>query len=202
MLIAAGARGAYRSVVKLARAAVLDSCGAYFALSRNARSLGPAWSSAAMPVMRRSRSTPGLGLAPARPAISRTLSPFPRVKKKGSFMPVPMAAPQARSEFRTAAEAELLDPVVGFLREPEGITQAQRPERGFPNQTHTDRAAHVHCIVDRTRHRIGEVLGAKGRTDITRDDLASGGGGRSAPLNSQRAGHRGRRDPDLLLHWG
>ncbi len=51
-----------------------------------------------------------------------------------------MAAPQARSEFRTAAEAELLDPVVGFLREREGIIEAQRPERGFPNQTHNGTA--------------------------------------------------------------
>src|SRR6266478_905508 len=122
--------------------------------------------------MRRSRSAPGLGLAPVRAAISRTLSPLPRLKKKGSVMPMPIAAPQARSEFRTAAEAELLDPVVGFLREREGIIEAQRPERGFPNQTHTDRAANVHSVVDRTRHRIGDAR-AKGRTDITRDDLAS-----------------------------
>src|SRR5258708_12789070 len=119
-----------------------------------------------MPVMRRSRSTPGLGLAPARPASSRTLSPFPRVKKKGSFMPVPMAAPQARSEFRTAAEAELLDPVVGVLREREGIIEAHRPERGFPNQTHTDRPAHVHCIVHPPRHPISEVLAPKLPTQI------------------------------------
>src|SRR5260370_23028578 len=79
-----------------------------------------------------------------------------------------------RSESRTAAEAELLDPVVGFLRAREGIIEAQRPERGFPNQTHTDRAANVHPIVDRTRHRIGDAW-AKGRTDTTRNNLASGG---------------------------
>src|SRR5258708_27559951 len=128
--------------------------------------------------MRRSRSAPGLGFAPVRAAISRTLSPLPRLKKKGSVMPMPIAAPQARSEFRPSAEAELLDPVVGFLREREGIIEAQRPERGFPNQTHTDRAANVHPIVDRTRHRIGDAW-AKGRTDTTRNDLASGGGCRA-----------------------
>src|SRR5260370_37996689 len=135
--------------------------------------------------MRRSRSAPGLGLAPVRAAISRTLSPLPRLKKKGSVMPMPIAAPQARSEFRTAAEAELLDPVVGFLREREGIIEAQRPERGFPNQTHTDRAANVHPIVDRTRHRIGDAW-AKGRTDTTRNDLASGGGCRRPGGISER----------------
>src|SRR5262252_4116889 len=124
--------------------------------------------------MRRSRSVLGLTLAPVRAAISRTLSPLPRLKKKGSLMPVPIAAPQPRSEFRAAAEAELLDPVVGLLRERECIIEAQRPERGFPNQTHTDRTANVHSIVDRTRYRIGKYLGAKGRTDTTRNDLAGG----------------------------
>jgi hypothetical protein len=59
-----------------------------------------------------------------RAAISRTLSPLPRLKKKGSLIPVPIVVPQARSEFRTAAEAELLDPVVGLLRERECIIEA------------------------------------------------------------------------------
>ena len=77
-----------------------------------------------MPVMRRSRSAPGPGLALVRAAISRTLSPLPRLKKKGWLMPLPMAVPLARSEFRTPAEAELLDPVVGFLRERECIIES------------------------------------------------------------------------------
>ena len=77
-----------------------------------------------MPVMRRSKSAPGLGLALVRAAISRTLSRLPRLKKKGSLMPLPMAVPLARSEFRTPAEAELLDPVVGFLRERECIIES------------------------------------------------------------------------------
>src|SRR4029077_5794086 len=38
----AGAGPAYRSVVRQAPAALVDNCGAYFALSRNARSLGAA----------------------------------------------------------------------------------------------------------------------------------------------------------------
>jgi hypothetical protein len=36
--------------------------------------------------------------------------------------------PQAGSEFRPAAEAELLHPVVGFLAERECIIEPQRPE--------------------------------------------------------------------------
>jgi len=38
-----------------------------------------------------------------------------------------IAAQRVASEFRPAAEAELLDPVVGLLRERECIIEAQRP---------------------------------------------------------------------------
>src|SRR5262249_61350321 len=105
--------------------------------------------------MRRSRSAPDRGLAPVRVAISRTLSPRPRLKKKGSVMPVPIMAPQAGSEFRPAAEAELLHPVVGFLGERERIIEPQRSERRFPNHSHPDRAADGHSVVHRAWHRIG-----------------------------------------------
>src|SRR5262249_19988964 len=137
--------------------------------------------------MRRSRSAPGLVLASVRAAISRTLSPLPRVKKKGSLIPVPIAAPQPRSELRTAAEAELLDPVVGLLRERECIIEAQRPERGFPNQTHTDRAANVHCVVDGTWHGVGDA-GAKGWTEPARNDFARGREGRRPGIIPERTG--------------
>src|SRR5262249_6450268 len=136
--------------------------------------------------MRRSRSAPGFALAPVRAAISRKLSPLPRLKKKGSLIPV-LAAPQARSEFRTAAEAELLDPVVGLLRERECIIEAQRPERGFPNQTHTDRTANVHCIVDGTWHGVGDA-GAKGWTEAARNDFARGREGRRPGIIPERTG--------------
>src|SRR5437764_14048305 len=92
-------------------------------------------------------------------------------------MVVPSPRRQAKSEFRTAAEAELLDPVVGFLRERECIIEAQRPERGFPNQAHTDRAANVHCVVDGAWHRVGNA-GSRGWTDTARNELARGGAGR------------------------
>jgi hypothetical protein len=46
-----------------------------------------------------------------------------------SIVPVPIAAPLAASEFRAAAEAELLNPVVRLLRERECVVEAQRSER-------------------------------------------------------------------------
>src|SRR5262249_59153592 len=101
--------------------------------------------------MRRSRSARGRGVAPVRATISRTLSPRPRLKKKGSVMPVPIMAPQAGSEFRPAAEAELVHPIVGFLAERERIIEPQRPERGFPNHSHPHPAANMPGVFDRPR---------------------------------------------------
>ena len=68
--------------------AACGQLGAYFGLSRNVRSCGAARSSAEIPVMRRSRSAPGHGSAPVRAAISATVSPWPRLKKMGSVMPL------------------------------------------------------------------------------------------------------------------
>src|SRR5215471_13694398 len=149
--------------------------------------------------MRRSRSAPGRGVAPVRAAISRTLSPRPRLKKKGSVMPVPIMAPQAGSEFRPAAEAELLHPVVGFLAERECIIEPQRPEWGFPNYSHTHRAAHMHGVVHRTRRRVGDAR-TEGRTETTRDDLAGRGECRRALIIPERAGvgEGGNLDPRIL----
>src|SRR5436305_15226907 len=109
-------------------------------------------------MMRRSRSAPGRGLASMRAAISRTLRPRPRLKKKGSVMPVPPAAFRRRgSEFRAAAETKLLNAVVGLLRKRECIVESQRPKRRFPNEPDADRATNMHRIVDRTRRRVRDA---------------------------------------------
>src|SRR5262249_21201872 len=122
--------------------------------------------------MRRSRSAPGRGLAPMRAAISRTLRPRPRLKKKGSVMPVPPAASAGGAhKFLPAAETELLNAVVRLLRERECIVEPQRPERRFPNEADPDRTTNVHPIVDWARRRIRDAR-TEGRTEIPGDDLA------------------------------
>src|SRR6266849_703462 len=47
----------------------------------------------------------------------------------------------ARLEFRAAAEAELLDPIVTLLGKRERIVEAQRTERRVPDQADADRGA-------------------------------------------------------------
>src|SRR5262249_17238836 len=149
--------------------------------------------------MGRSRSLPGRGAAPVRAAISRTLSPRPRLKKKGSVMPVPIMAPQAGAEFRPAAEAELLHPVVGVLGERECIIEPQRPQWGFPNYSHAHPAERMHGLFHQTRRRVGDARTAR-RTESTRDALAGGGECRRAGIIPERAGigEGGNLDPRIL----
>src|SRR5262249_21465358 len=117
----------------------------------------------------------------------------------GSVMPVPIMAPQAGAEFRPAAEAELLYAVVGVLAERECIIESQRPEWGFPNYSHAHRAAHMHGVVHRTRHRVGDAR-TEGRTETTRDDLAGRGECRRTGIIPERAGigEGGNLDPRIL----
>ena len=46
-----------------------------------------------------------------------------------------------RLEFRAAAEAELLDPIVALFHKRERIVEAQRTERRIPDQADADRGA-------------------------------------------------------------
>src|SRR5262249_7256882 len=82
--------------------------------------------------------------------------------------------PASDSEFRAAAEAELLNLVVRLLRERERVVEPQRPERRFPNHADADRAANMHAVIDRARRRIGNAR-APAWTDTTRNTRASGG---------------------------
>src|SRR5215813_1808483 len=69
----------------------------------------------------------------------------------------------------------------------------------FPNHSHPDRAANMHGVVDRARHRVGDAR-TEGRTEITRDDLAGSWECRRAAIVPERAGvgESGNLDPRIL----
>src|SRR5262249_36908164 len=77
------------------------------------------------------------------------------------------------SEFRAAAETELLNAVVRLLRERECIVEPQRPQRRFPNEADPHPNTTMHCITDRARRRIRDAR-TEGRTEIPGDALAGG----------------------------
>src|SRR4051794_25002878 len=117
-MVPGGASAANRSLVRHMPARVDRSWTAYFWLSRKARSVGPAWSSAATLSMRRSGAASLARAAPARLATSRAVSPFERVWNCGSVMPASRGAPAAASELGAAAEPEGLRSVADVLGEP------------------------------------------------------------------------------------
>ena len=81
--------------------------------------------------------------APVKAAISASVRPRVCRWNTGSLMPpVPCRQPRSRSELRAAAEPEELRTVVARLGQGIGKIEAQRPERGIPDETHTDRRAH------------------------------------------------------------
>src|SRR5437899_9667419 len=128
----------------------MAACWAYFALSRKARSLGPARSSGAIAPTRRSRSAPARGSPPVSVAISLSESPAPRLKKKGALMPpCPWRRGQTRSERGPATEAEELLPVVGLFHERHGEVEANGAEGRRPQDAGADRCTHMHSVVER-----------------------------------------------------
>src|SRR4029077_4652139 len=102
------------------------------------------------------------------------------------------------SEFRAAAETELLDAVVRLLRERECIVEPQRSERRFPNEADADRTTNMHRIVDCTRRRIRDAR-TEGRTEIPGDDLAGRREDRRAGIVPERAGISESGDLDARI---
>src|SRR6185369_3594672 len=145
-----GSAPANRGVVKQMPAAVVAASSTYFGLSRNERSSGPARSSGAIPLMRRSRSAPSRASPLTRDAISRSESPPLRLKKKGALMPpCPWRWRATRSECRPAAKPEELLPIVLLFQERYREVEADRSEWRRPQDTGADRRTHVHGVVER-----------------------------------------------------
>src|SRR6266536_4302902 len=114
-------------------------------LSRNARSAGPARSSGATSLTRRSSGAPSRGEAPVSSAMSRNVRPDGRRKNSGSLMrPAGRARPAL--EFRPAAEAERLGAVVAFLGQGEGVIDPERAERRIPDQAYADGGARLERV--------------------------------------------------------
>src|ERR1700704_2580952 len=140
-----------RGVVRQAPATVAAACSTYFGLSRKESSPGAARSSGAIPLMRRSRSAPSRGSPATREAISRSVSPPLRLKKKGAVMPpCPWRRRATRSECRPAAKPEELLPIVLLFQERYREVEPDRSERRRPQQAGADRGTHVHGVVERT----------------------------------------------------
>src|SRR5436190_1146097 len=110
--------------------------------------------------MRRSRSAPGRGSAPASAAISRTVKPGLGLKKYGALMQLLTVAPltinpwrrrriseRSRSERRPAAEPEHLFLVESLLCQWECEVESDRPEWRGPQDAGTDRAVDEHVVV-------------------------------------------------------
>src|SRR6266511_3862486 len=134
-----------------------------------------------MSLTRRSGGAPGRGEAPVSSAISRKVRPEGRLKNSDSLMP---AGPRPRRagalELRPAAEAELLDDVVFFFGQGDGVIEAERSERRVPDQTHADRRA-----------RLGGIGGARtveGVAAVTAQGIRE---------NRERKGLRPRVIPDV-----
>src|SRR5262249_11025743 len=130
------------------------------------------------------------------PAAAR---PAPPTEEEGLGHPGATRRVRRRgSEFRAAAETELLNAVVGLLREREGIVKPQGSERRFPNEPDPDRATNMHPVVDRTRRRIRDAR-TKGRTEIPGDDFAGRREGRRTGIIPERAGISKSGDLDARI---
>src|SRR5712691_9634374 len=153
----AGTRSAKRPVERQIPARADASSPANFSWSMKVRSPGPARSSGAIPVMRRSSFAPACGSAPVRAAISPALSPCGRLKKAGSVIPS-LPCP-GRSEFRASAEPDGLyliaarsagrESITVFLEKSARVVEPQRSERRVPQNAGPDRGADMHAVVRR-----------------------------------------------------
>src|SRR4051794_32969686 len=82
-----------------------------------------------------------------------------------------MNIPPPTSEFGATTKPKLLNLVVRLLRQRERIIEPEWPERRIPDQTHSDRGANMHCVIDRALHGVGDAR-APGGARVSREHLA------------------------------
>src|SRR6185503_34964 len=163
--VPAGSPAASAFVVRQAPARLARAASAKLRLSRNPRSAGEARSSAAMPVTRRAANASGGASAPASSAISASVRPRDCRRKTGSLIAhqCPCRQPRPGSESGAAAEPEDLrlvahlisaDSGLAVLGERIGEVEAQRSERGIPEQADARGRADVAKLVEADLHRL------------------------------------------------